>query len=83
MLNNLHGQASPSSRRCIYSRPGSARLGLEWEKGEAYIFGENLLDKRCVSFAQPYGTSVLTGTPVYGAAYARGATIGAGTSLKF
>jgi iron complex outermembrane receptor protein len=61
----------------------SARLGLEWEKGEAYIFGENLLDKRYVSFAQPYGTSVLSGAPVYGAVYARGATIGAGTSLKF
>jgi iron complex outermembrane receptor protein len=61
----------------------SARLGVEWEKGEAYIFGENLLDKRYVTFAQPYGTSVLTGAPVYGAVYARGATIGAGASLKF
>ena len=61
----------------------SARLGVEWEKGEAYLFGENLLDKRYVTFAQPYGTSVLTGGPVYGTVYARGATMGVGASLKF
>ena len=61
----------------------SARLGVEWEKGEAYLFGENLLDKRYVTFAQPYGTSVLTGGPVSGAVYARGATMGVGASIKF
>jgi iron complex outermembrane receptor protein len=61
----------------------SARLGVEWEKGEAYLFGENLLDKRYVTFAQPYGNSVLTGGPVYGTVYARGATMGVGASLKF
>ncbi|WP_353182093.1 TonB-dependent receptor [Bosea sp. (in: a-proteobacteria)] len=61
----------------------SARLGVEWEKGEAYLFGENLLDKRYVTFAQPYGTSVLTGAPVYGTVYARGATMGVGAAIKF
>lgn len=61
----------------------SARLGVEWEKGEAYLFGENLLDKRYVTFAQPYGTSVLTGGPVYGTVYARGATMGVGAAIKF
>ncbi len=61
----------------------SARLGVEWEKGEAYLFGENLLDKRYVTFAQPYGTSVLTGAPVYGTVYARGVTMGVGAAIKF
>ncbi len=61
----------------------SARLGLSWEKGEVYLFGENLLDKRYTLFAQPFGTSVVSGAPVFGATYARGATLGAGASLKF
>ncbi|WP_162246265.1 TonB-dependent receptor [Bosea sp. Leaf344] len=61
----------------------SARLGVEWEKGEAYLFGENLLDKRNLNVSQPYGNSAITGAPISGVVYSRGATVGAGASLKF
>lgn len=61
----------------------SARLGLEWEKGEAYIFGDNLLNKRNTVFAQPYGTSVVTGNTVYGATYSRGLTAGIGATVRY
>jgi iron complex outermembrane receptor protein len=61
----------------------SARLGLEWEKGEAYIFGDNLLNKRNTVFAQPYGTSVVTGNTVYGATYSRGVTAGLGATVRY
>lgn len=61
----------------------SARLGLEWERGEAYIFGDNLLNKRNTVFAQPYGTSVVTGNTVYGATYSRGLVAGIGATLRY
>ncbi|EKF17547.1 TonB-dependent receptor [Nitratireductor pacificus pht-3B] len=61
----------------------SARVALEWDNGEVYIFGENLLNKRYVTTAQPYGQSLVTGNEVFGASYSRGATIGIGAAVKF
>ncbi len=61
----------------------SARIGLEWERGEAYIFGDNLLDRRNTNLAQPFGTSVITGNRVYGASYSRGLVAGLGATLRY
>jgi iron complex outermembrane receptor protein len=57
----------------------SARLGIDWGRGEAYIFGENLLDKKYMTVNQ-YFTLPPT---VFGASYARGAVVGLGTSVRF
>jgi iron complex outermembrane receptor protein len=57
----------------------SARLGIDWGRGEAYIFGENLLDQKYMTLNQPF-----TFPPtVFGVSYARGAVVGVGTSVRF
>lgn len=57
----------------------SARLGIDWGRAEAYVFGENLLDQKYMTVNQ-YFTLPPT---VFGASYARGATVGAGASVRF
>lgn len=61
----------------------SARLGVDWGNGEAYLFGENLLDKEYMTVKDRFGTDPASGSPVFGVSYARGATLGAGVKLRF
>lgn len=60
----------------------SARLGMSWDHGEVYLFGDNLLGKKYVTVNQPYGPAG-DGSPLFGASYARGMTVGVGMALKF
>ena len=60
----------------------SARAGLDWGGGEAYLFGDNLLDKEYMTIKDRFGTDP-AGNPVFGVSYARGATVGAGASIRF
>jgi iron complex outermembrane receptor protein len=56
----------------------SARLGLDWGRGEFYVFGENLLDQKYTTLNQPF-----TFPPtVFGVSYARG-FVGLGASARF
>jgi iron complex outermembrane receptor protein len=55
----------------------SARLGVDWGRGEAYIFGENLLDKKYMTVNQ-----IIT-PPIFSASYARGLVAGVGASVRF
>lgn len=57
----------------------SARLGVDWGRGEAYIFGENLLDKKYMTINQYFSLP----PTVFGASYARGATVGVGATVRF
>lgn len=63
----------------------SFRTGVTGGNGkwDAYVFGENLLDRRFVTMAQPYGTDLTTQQPLIGANYARGLTLGIGTTLRY
>lgn len=61
----------------------SARVGVDWGSGEAYLFGENLLDKQYMNVKDRFGTDPTSGSPVFGVSYARGATLGAGVKLRF
>ncbi len=58
----------------------SARLGIDWERGEAYVFGENLLDQEYKTVNQYFNGPPPT---VFGVSYARGATVGVGASVRF
>jgi iron complex outermembrane receptor protein len=58
----------------------SARLGVDWGKGEAYVFGENLLDQKYMTVNQYFNGPPPT---VFGASYARGQVIGIGASVRF
>lgn len=61
-------------------RTGLTGGGGKWD---AYVFGDNLLDRRYVTMAQPYGNDATTRQPIYGVTYARGLTLGVGTTLRF
>lgn len=60
----------------------STRFGIDWGGGEAYVFGENLLNKKYMTANQPYGQAA-DGTPLFGATYARGAVVGVGAAVRF
>ncbi|MFT4090942.1 MAG: TonB-dependent receptor [Asticcacaulis sp.] len=60
----------------------AARLSLNWGDGEAYLFGDNLLGERYMTIKERFGTNS-EGQPVFGVSYSRGATWGAGVSLRF
>ncbi|WP_179404971.1 TonB-dependent receptor [Burkholderia guangdongensis] len=60
----------------------SARVGLDWGDGEIYLFGDNLLGKKYMTIKERFGTDA-QGNPVFGASYARGATVGLGAILYF
>lgn len=57
----------------------SARLGVDWGRGEAYVFGENLLDQKYMTINQYFSLP----PTVFGASYARGAIVGVGASVRF
>ncbi|NJL08046.1 MAG: TonB-dependent receptor [Methylacidiphilales bacterium] len=59
----------------------SGRLGFDWGGGEAYVFGENLLDQQYLILSQVInlsGTSALRGS-----AWSRGAVVGLGAAVRF
>lgn len=55
----------------------SGRIGLEFEKGELYLFGENLLDEQYTLNAQYYAPGVSSALP------ARGSVVGVGSLIRF
>jgi len=61
----------------------SARLGMEWNNGEVYLFGNNLLNKKYMTIKEKFGTDPSTGNTVFGVSYARGAVVGIGAELHF
>ena len=60
----------------------AARAGLEWEKREFYLFGNNLLNEETISFGQVYGLSASTGEQISGVSYVRGRTFGLGAKVR-
>lgn len=60
----------------------SARLSVDWGGGEAYLFGDNLLNREFMTIKERMGTDA-AGAPVFGVSYARGMTFGAGVNLRF
>lgn len=60
----------------------SARLGVDWGGGEAYVFGDNLLDKKYMTIKERFGSDA-AGDPVFGVSFARGASFGVGLSFRF
>lgn len=61
-------------------RTGVSGGGGKWD---AYVFGDNLLDRRYVTMAQPYDNDPVTNQPIFGATYSRGLTLGVGSTLRF
>ncbi len=55
----------------------SGRIGLEFDKGELYLFGDNLLDEQYTINAQPYVPGVSSALP------ARGRVVGIGSLIRF
>jgi iron complex outermembrane receptor protein len=61
----------------------SARLGVDWGGGEAYLFGDNLIGKQYMTIKDRFGMDPSGTSTVFGVSYARGRTFGAGITLRF
>ncbi|MDC7788204.1 TonB-dependent receptor [Rhodoplanes sp. TEM] len=59
----------------------SARLGFDWGGGEAYVFGENLLDQQYLILTQLINLS--GNSAIRGSAWSRGAVVGVGAAVRF
>lgn len=61
----------------------SARLAVDFGFGEAYLFGDNILDDDFVTSNIPFNATPTSAPTVFAATFDRGRVVGAGVSIRF